>query len=567
MAKRKRWAITFLALVLVMSVMAACSGKNETSGGQDTGSKPTETGSTASVEKEESPLKNGKFDPEVTVTTWGCYGKDTKFKDGDTFEKNVATEWMKTNLGINFKYSWTSPWENDACATKMRLALSSGEQLPDVVFVPADDKGRVLIASLIETGNFMDVNEVFDKYASDKYKDILTNHPELWTFAMKDGKHYGIPLTYDPFGNAPLLYIREDWLKKLNLQQPKTIDDLEKVMDAFTNQDPDGNGKKDTYGLALATKYSLLGETFASTGWIFGAYGTVPTYWIKTADGSLQYGSIQPGAKEALSKLRSWYEKGYLDPEFASKDAGKEVELVTSGKAGIINGPYWLPIWPLPDLQKNVPGATMLPTMLPEGPEGKPGFNGSDALLGVYLINKNAEHPEAITVFLNKLLEANLHLKGSNVENGFVEGFDYVMENGKPKVSTEYRIDKLLIGNNAPNVPEKNVETLAYLATGAEPRDGYELNSMQYKAAHIPGSIIQKEIPFEIKNSFTGANTPTMVSKMEALKKMETEVFTKIIYGKAPLDSFDDFVSKWKSSGGDQMTKEVNDWYVSINKK
>ncbi|MNW69226.1 hypothetical protein D3C74_481920 [compost metagenome] len=63
---------------------------------------------------------------------------------------------------------------------------------------------------------------------------------------------------------------------------------------------------------------------------------------------------------------------------------------------------------------------------------------------------------------------------------------------------------------------------------------------------------------------FTGPTTETMKSKLDYLNKLENQTFNEIIYGKQPLDSFDTFVSTWKSSGGDQITKEVNEWYDSV---
>lgn len=556
--KRKKRLALPVALALAACLTAACSGDKEPlPSGKENGSGPSASPNEATAA---DALKNGRFEPPVTMISWGCYSSSYKFKDNQSFDKNAGLDWVKSKLGIHIQYLWTSPWENDTCLTKMRLALSGSEKLPDVVYVGVDAKSRSLLANLIETGQFMDVGEVFEKTASPAYKEILKKHPELWSFAAKDGKRYGIPHTSDPYVNAPELYIREDWLKKLNLQAPNTVEELETVMDAFVNRDPDGNSKNDTYGLALGVKNSWL-EGFAGTGWIFGAYGSIPTYWQKGADGSLHYGSIQPGTKEALAKLRSWYEKGYLDPEFAMKDPTKASESVTSGKTGIIDGPYWLPIWPLPDLKKNVPEASILPAMLPAGPGGKPGYNGGDALLGVYLIHKKYPTPEALMVYLNKMLQAGSKEKGSDVEHGFIEGYDYRMENGKPVADPEQRIDKILLGNGTPVIPERNVESLAYLAGGGQPRDGFDQANAAYADAHIPGAIIQKQLGFAIPNEFKGASTPTMGSKMEALNKMENEMFTKIIYGKEPLSAFDDFVAKWKSSGGDQITKEVNDWY------
>lgn len=65
---------------------------------------------------------------------------------------------------------------------------------------------------------------------------------------------------------------------------------------------------------------------------------------------------------------------------------------------------------------------------------------------------------------------------------------------------------------------------------------------------------------------FTGAPTPTQLSRGDMLSKLEKEVLNKIIYDKASIDEFDAFVEKWKSTGGDQITEEVNAWYQSVQK-
>jgi len=558
---------------MVVAMLAACSKSNDnepaasgSSGASGSPSAGSSESTSPSPSESSAPLRDGKFDPPVTVTTWGYYSNTYKFADGQSIDKNTALDWAKEKLGIEFKYLWTSPWENDAALTKMRLSLSSGEKLPDVVYVSVDAKGRAIIADLIETGQFMDVSELFDKHASDALKGILDNHPELWQFASKDGKKYGIPKTHDPYANAPLMYIREDWLKNVGMKTPTTIAELDAVMDAFANKDPEKDGKKNTFGVSLGTKNTWL-EGFNGTGWIFGAYGTVPTYWIKGADGKLQYGSVQPGAREALLKLNEWYKKGYIDPEFATKDATKAAESVTAGKTGILTGPYWMPIWPLPDLVKNVPEAVMAPAVLPAGPNGKPGFNEGDSLLGVFLVNKDMKNPEALMVYLNKMLQAGTREKGSDVEFGFVEGYDYKLVDGKPVADQVNRVDAILPGNGAMMVPERNVESLAYLSTGAEPRNMFDQGNVSAQPAHLPGAIMQKQFPFGIVNEFKGATTPTMETKWEALTKMETEVFTKIVYGREPIEAFDEFVKKWKSSGGDQITQEVNDWYAATGQK
>ena len=65
-----------------------------------------------------------------------------------------------------------------------------------------------------------------------------------------------------------------------------------------------------------------------------------------------------------------------------------------------------------------------------------------------------------------------------------------------------------------------------------------------------------KYIP--VYNAYSG-QTETMETKWANLKKMEEETFAKIITGKADISEFDTFVKNWKSQGGDQILKEIND--------
>ncbi|WP_030616067.1 ABC transporter substrate-binding protein [Streptomyces fulvoviolaceus] len=60
-----------------------------------------------------------------------------------------------------------------------------------------------------------------------------------------DGKHYGIPYSRQ----AQTLMIRKDWLKKLGLKAPTTWQEMLTVAQAFATEDPDGDGKADTYGI------------------------------------------------------------------------------------------------------------------------------------------------------------------------------------------------------------------------------------------------------------------------------------------------------------------------------
>src|SRR5690606_40944103 len=187
--------------------------------------------------------------------------------------------------------------------------------------------------------------QYFDEYASELRKDVYTQEgPGLLNSVTFDGKMMAIPDMVSMVETTPYLWIRTDWLEKLNLEPPKTMDDVLKICEAFTTQDPDGNGEDDTYGIAI-TK-DLYGGAMGLEGF-FAGYHAYPDMWIEDSSGELVYGSTLPEVKVALEKLAEMYKAEQIDKEFAVKDGGKVAETIAAGKIGINFGEQWNPMYPL----------------------------------------------------------------------------------------------------------------------------------------------------------------------------------------------------------------------------
>lgn len=61
-----------------------------------------------------------------------------------------------------------------------------------------------------------------------------------------------IPSLESSIERSMYIWIRTDWLEKLGLQPPKTMEDVLTISAAFVEKEPDGNGKKDTFGLGIS---------------------------------------------------------------------------------------------------------------------------------------------------------------------------------------------------------------------------------------------------------------------------------------------------------------------------
>ena len=137
-----------------------------------------------------------------------------------------------------------------------------------------------------------------------------------WGVGNYKGKNWGIPKVW-PNGNSGFIPgYNEAWLKKIGYNEPpKTLAELEDVLTKFVNNDPDGNGKKDTYGMSGRGKLPI--QMFTS---VFSAYGVSPYQFKLDANGKVVYGGITEETRSALKLLNKWYKGGLIDPEFITTD-------------------------------------------------------------------------------------------------------------------------------------------------------------------------------------------------------------------------------------------------------
>ena len=72
---------------------------------------------------------------------------------------------------------------------------------------------------------------------------------------------------------------------------------------------------------------------------------------------------------------------------------------------------------------------------------------------------------------------------------------------------------------------------------------------------------IYDTVGLEIADAFWGNRGEKYQQYMPDLGTLENETFTNIVVGNEDLDYFDEFVNTWKTTGGDEVTAEVSEWY------
>jgi putative aldouronate transport system substrate-binding protein len=536
-------------------MIAAC-GKTDEAGGKtaaDAGKQGTGTGKTVPE----------KYDPPIELTTVNYSFPTTKFFNGEDINNNIWTRTLLEKYGIKVKTQWYVP--NTEYDKKTNLMIASGE-IPNF-FAATPQQFR----QLYEAGQLEDMTKVYNDYAPESIKKVMQQAGEtVLKSATFDGKLMAIPWSGVAKEGPAILWIRKDWKEKLKLPDPKTIDDLFAIADAFTKKDPDDNGKDDTFGLAMDKELNLAGGLMNG----FGAYAD---FWIKDASGSLAYSEIQPQMKQALTKLAEMYKAGHFDPEFIVKDGNKVNESIGGNKIGMMIGGRGSANSPLVSLTPNQEWqAYPMPTV-----DGKP-FKAQlplNIFSYYWVVKKGTKNPEAIFKMMDFWLQTYYYNKSEDVY------YKYIVPS-KEDGSALWTYSPVKI-----YLPDNNIENYrqatAVLDGKIKPEElaperkkvydrimlykGGQKNLWGEFAQNGPGGSagiidqIIKEDRF-VPNQFYTTPTATMAERNEQLKKLRNETFVKIVTGNLGLDAFDKYVADWKKQGGDIITKEVNDWYATQKK-
>ncbi|GBF76780.1 hypothetical protein PA598K_05267 [Paenibacillus sp. 598K] len=557
--RRNKYAIVAMAAALALT--SACSNAGTPNNGAATPPPAAETNTNTPTDETPQIDPNAKYDPPIEVTTVRYTDSSFRFPEGDSIDSNVWTRAYESDLGIKVKNLWVVNGEQ--YNQKVNLSIASKE-LPDMFMVDAKQ-----FRELAEAGQLEDLTTFVEQYGSELTKEMIERGANAKSAATYDGKLLAIPPAEDYYGGAPLLWVRTDWLEKLKLPEPKTMDDLLKISEAFTNGDPDGDGQNNTYGLAASK--DLIGGYPDLSGFMNG-YHAYMNIWIKDENGQLVNGSVQPEMKTALGKLQEMYKAGQIDKEFGVKDGGKAAELQTAGKVGMNFGAMWNPLWPLQDSVNNDPnaewGAFPIPSAdgTPASAQAKADFNS------FWVVKKGAAHPEAIVKLFNlyneKIVSENADPANFHSADGF-EFFKYaLMSNGFGTPQGLLSVHKNVVAALESKDPsqlipeEKSYYDNIELFLGG---DRKQWGTNKVFGANGSWAVIGANYADNgllKKSEFYGAPTEGMTEKQAILDKLVLETFTKIILG-APIDSFDSFVSDWHKLGGEQITKEVNEWYAS----
>ncbi|WP_135556607.1 type 2 periplasmic-binding domain-containing protein [Paenibacillus cymbidii] len=561
---RHRVLTAGLALALV-GTSAACSSGGKESGASAT--PPAAAGSSASAVPTATAAKT------LEISWVGANAR------GKVEDNNYVQQKLEAKFNVKLKNKKVDVNNRD----QVNLMLASGE-LPEATFFSAND-AKKLYADGVSRAIPKDM---ILRYAPN-YARMLDENPPGWQMSLVPGKTdqylslIGIAQSVEGL-NWGTVY-RLDWLEKLgikpkgNLQpvgttgvrprifftdQAFTLEEEAKIFDAMVNQDPDGNGKKDTYAF---TPYNDTFSWWAAN--YMGAFGLgvdgAGTGFDMNLEenGKLMTFNTSTKYKDFLTLMADWYKKGYIDPEFVTLNRAKAWEKFSTGKIGSAQAAYNAASQPIAgrppgNLLDKDPNAKILLTPPEIGYNGQQGAAAYRpvSLLGGYdfIIRKDVSDEKLIRIL--QMFDYLNYDKEGVVMSRFGELGTHFNWEGEPYNSAALPIN----GSNADDkfgLGYYNFGIISrQLLTYQTPKDVMKLVNDYFFNKDKGMKLMIQPARFDL---FKETMTADLIGKYgEKLKTMTDEYLLKSITGEVGVAStWDDYVTRWNSSGGNEIMAEL----------
>ncbi|MDD3261339.1 MAG: extracellular solute-binding protein [Oscillospiraceae bacterium] len=519
--------------------------------------------SVSSVVKESAAWTSAQTTPLGTYPQTVTYtlGKMTtqnnsNMPKGDTYENNAYTRYLKKILNVQNRDTFEIDGDINY-ESELELEVSNGK-IPDVMVVTSRD----FLKKLVQNDLVANLTDAYQTCCSPRIRDMYKSYSGLLQSVTFNGKIMALPET--SIENGPnLLWLRKDWLTKLGLNPPKTLDDLETILKAFVQRDPGASSAGHTLGLVCRS--NLMDDTGAcySINPIFEQFGAYPRRWVRGTDGKLVYGSVMPGAQKALAKLQTWYREGLIDANFPLRQDDNLGDLVAQGRVGALFGWWWAPNDPLIRSVQKDSAADWEPYLLLNSGSGVK-TTSTAASQRYIVVRKGYSHPEVIMKIMSTLydyaryqdpspttLESYFSHNVGSTATPLVLNCDY----SDAAVRTTRHIQAAMQGTL--QTDRLSMLERAYYRTCKSYLAAKKKEPLQWAAytsrITAVNRLIRCKISYVDEDCSFEDSTPS-----DKLSKLEQETYLRIITGSQPVSAFDSFVQNWYNQGGAELTTRAN---------
>jgi putative aldouronate transport system substrate-binding protein len=441
---------------------------------------------------------------------------------------------VEQRFGVKLKIE-VPPQSNSA--ERLQLVMASGTY-PDVIrFMNSRDKSYmdgVRNGIIIPVTKYLEHAPNIQKYTYEKSWAALR--------PVEDGEIYGIPVTSAVRNDG--YAVREDWLDAVGLTLPDdgivTLDAFTEILRRFTENDPDGNGSRDTYGLGKygigdGTIGLLVPGPYESFGWQKyddEAYPYMDRIYSKTSD----------AYRRALRYSADIFKAGLVDPNSPLLKRAQAEERFAQGVTGVLS--FFAGHLPgfANNLKKSNPAAELAYITGIRGEDGNVTMNVQNSTLyGMWSVTKTAANPQKIVDLFDYLLSDEgweLNLYG-------VEGVHYTVNDGVKTASDLFAKLK----HNGMMRRKENVDLWANELTMTPEWLGTARLWLDRAVEHV---TVLEDRDFLPPISADGRY-------QDGKTNLDT-VVTKIVLGESPVSDYEAALEKWYANGGETYVQQMNDY-------
>jgi putative aldouronate transport system substrate-binding protein len=527
--KKRVIASTVLA-VLVSAGVIGCSGGKTTD--QATGGNATKAPAASGGATQAPAAESSK---KVTLTAMRYFYGDIPPSDGKGIK--MINEKFNTDYSINLI-------PQGSYDEKLQAVIASGK-IPDMIaFQSADLTNRY--NKFAKQGAFLALDDYVKQYPS------IQKIPQYVLDQFKvNGKLYAVPGYYPQFGFTVIL--RKDWLDNLGLKVPTNYEELKAVAVAFTKNDPDKNGKNDTYGLAIGKDINHPIP--------MGAYWEPEAWYHKDAQGRFIPGFVSNARKEMIQWFSDLYKVGAMTKDFATLDWGATNKEFYSGKAGIFIGtPRGMAQQYMESLIQLNPKADFVHLEPFKAPDGSQGMAASRGFLGMIAISAEAGKDPVKAKRAFDILDFGRKFYPNDQKNDKTKDYDWLLGG----LDQGYELKNGIGVAKTASVSQGLVPS-SYLPDNAgwPAKDADVDYPKNYSEPHLVKLVEEISKTYSTMKLYHNPSynviSETDLTKGTDLKKYLLDEQSKMIAGQRPIADWDKMVDEWKAKGGENLIKETND--------
>ncbi len=439
----------------------------------------------------------------------------------------------KTNADIQFS------WIPDASKEERINTALASDSLADIVTLTLLDNSSV--RNSLKSGLFWEV----EPYLND-YPNLAKISEDTRRSASIGGKLYGVPFQKDLARNG--VTIRKDWLDNLGLDVPHTTDELMEVARAFTEDDPDGNGKADTTG--FVDRSDLIYGAFKTLSSYFGT----PNVWSVSEDGKMTPEFMTESYVSTMDYMKTLYQNGAINQDFAVTAKTDQQQKFAQGRAGIYVGAIF-DSKNLLNMAKGVQDDMELVLVNDITSTGNPedraiwaANNGIGGLLSFPRSEvKNEAELKRVLKFVNDLLDEDSYA----LMTYGIEGTHYTVDEQGAATITNTDLWQQEVQPFAASRPKES---------GFKIHDADPLKKESDR-------LIADNAKYAVLNPAYSLESETYNTQGSELQKTITDATYKYILGEIDRAGFDAAVENWKKAGGAAIISEYEAAYKETQGK